>query len=124
MQQILCNQIKACPDIGFRALSFALHFPAILNLPNIQVEQGRKLLKASKYTLSHDLSHGISTFCDQALWYFETWKNFTGKTLPHIDCLWPIKILSVWSKHDIIQFRKDVIYATIYALSNLYNQQM
>ena len=48
MQQILCNQIKACPDIGFRALSFALHFPAILNLPNIQVEQGRELLRLLK----------------------------------------------------------------------------
>ena len=63
VQRILCSKYYAIKSrlaqILVSAFSFGLHFPAILNLPNIQVEQGRellRLLKPSKNTLSHDIS--------------------------------------------------------------------
>ena len=123
VQRILCSKYYAIKSRLAQILVSGL-FPLPYTFLRYWIYQTSKLSKVGnsrdywrfpkihRYHITQVMWHNISTFSDPAL------RNFTGKILPHIDCLWPVKIVSVFSKHDIIQphlktFFRAISYAPL-----------
>ena len=106
VQRILCSKYYAIKSRLAQILVSGL-FPLAYTFPRYWIYQTSKLSKVENswdyWSLPKIPYHMTYPRFGPSPPIFIAWRNFTRKTLPHIDYLWPIKILSVSSKHDIMQ---------------------